>query len=108
MDSKVLEFPIFIHPTNSRNCKMDDIKIYVFAIITNYSLELNPSYIDFGIVNTLETVRTPSIDVLDGLEKYGRHIFHVKVTSIAEYGGFNEKLLQEEETFCFESTWVFE
>ena len=58
MDSKVLEFPIFIHPTNSRNCKMDDIKIYAFAIITNYSLELNPSYIDFGIVNTLETVRT--------------------------------------------------
>ena len=67
----------------------------------------------FGRILPTESIQlfllySPNIDVLDGSEKYGRHIFHVKVTSIAEYGGFNEKLLQEEETFCFESTWVFE
>lgn len=39
-------------------------------------------------------------------EKTRFHSFEIRVTSIAEYGGFKENLL-EEEIKSFESIWVF-
>ncbi|KAL0269328.1 UNVERIFIED_CONTAM: hypothetical protein PYX00_007106 [Menopon gallinae] len=57
-DIRLLEFPIFITPVSSDSCTADRIKLYVFAILTDYALEVNPAEIDFGSVSTIETVKT--------------------------------------------------
>ncbi|KAK6639285.1 hypothetical protein RUM43_007557 [Polyplax serrata] len=142
VDSGLLEFPIFIYSEDLNDIKPDYIKIYTFAVVTDYALELSPSTINIGEVSTLETVRTPIFLTNHSLVAHeyaflnlpkgvrvepnmgfgfilpkesiplyllyspgpelirnsqnGSHSFQVKVTTVAEYGGFGEQMPEEE------------
>ena len=56
-ETQLLEFPIFIHQCILHSCKPDYLKVFAFALITNYALELEPSHISFGTLSTLETIK---------------------------------------------------
>lgn len=55
--TQLLEFPIFVRQHASHSCKPEFLKIYAFALVTDYALELKPSQVLFGTVSTLETVK---------------------------------------------------
>lgn len=51
--SGVLNFPVRVYPSNSKKCQ----EVRVLAVVTTpFGLKLTPDTLDFGTVNTTETV----------------------------------------------------